>query len=77
MRVNIFTILFFISFFGFSQIKTPQPSPSSKLEQMIGLTEIGVEYNRPSKRGRVIFGDLVPFGKLWRTGANSLSLIHI
>jgi len=75
MRVNIFTILFFVSFFGFSQIKTPQPSPSSKLEQMIGLTEIGVEYNRPSKRGRVIFGDLVPFGKLWRTGANSSTKI--
>ena len=75
MRVNIFTILFFISFFGFSQIKTPQPSPSSKLEQMIGLTEIGVEYNRPSKRGRGIFGDLVPFGKLWRTGANSSTKI--
>ena len=75
MRVNIFTILFFVSFFGFSQIKTPQPSPSSKLEQMVGLTEIGVEYNRPSKRGRVIFGDLVPFGKLWRTGANSSTKI--
>ena len=75
MRVNIFTILFFVNFFGFSQIKTPQPSPSSKLEQMVGLTEIEVEYNRPSKRGRVIFGDLVPFGKLWRTGANSSTKI--
>ena len=69
-------ILFFIiSFNGFSQIKTPQPSPSSELEQMVGLTEIEVEYNRPSKRGRVIFGDLVPFGKLWRTGANSSTKI--
>ncbi len=75
MRSNIFTILFFVSFCGFSQIKTPPPSPSSKFEQMVGLTKIEVEYNRPSKRGRVIFGNLVPFGKLWRTGANSSTKI--
>ena len=75
MRSNIFTILFFVSFCAFSQIKTPPPSPSSKFEQMVGLTEIEVEYNRPSKRGRVIFGNLVPFGKLWRTGANSSTKI--
>jgi len=75
MRANFFIILFFISFFGFSQIKTPPPSPSSKFEQMVGLTEIEIEYNRPSKRGRVIFGNLVPFGKLWRTGANSSTKI--
>ena len=42
---------------------------------MVGLTEIEVQYNRPSKRGRVIFGDLVPFGKIWRTGANSSTKI--
>ena len=75
MRTTIFTILCLVSFIGFSQIKTPQPSPSSELEQMVGLTEIGVQYNRPSKRGRVIFGDLVPFGKIWRTGANSSTKI--
>ena len=75
MRANIFTILFFTSYFGFSQINTPQPSPSSELEQMVGLSEIEVEYNRPSKRGRVIFGNLVPFGKLWRTGANTSTKI--
>ncbi len=75
MRTTIFIILCLVSFFGFSQIKTPQPSPSSELEQVVGLTEIGVQYNRPSKRGRVIFGDLVPFGKIWRTGANSSTKI--
>ena len=75
MRTTIFTILCLVSFIGFSQIKTPQPSPSSELEQMVGLTEIGVQYNRPSKRGRVIFGNLVPFGKIWRTGANSSTKI--
>ncbi len=48
----------------------PQPSPSGKLEQKVGLTDVSVEYSRPSKRGRVVFGDIVPFGEVWRTGAN-------
>jgi len=72
----ITTIFFlFLTISGFSQIQTPQPSPSSKLEQMVGLTDIEINYNRPSKRDRVIFGSLVPFGKLWRTGANSSTKI--
>ncbi len=54
-----------------SQIKTPQPSPFSKLEQVVGLTDVTIEYSRPSMRDRVIFGGLVPFGKTWRTGANA------
>lgn len=53
-----------------AQITTPQPSPSSTLQQTVGLTEVTVEYSRPSMRGRTIFGNLVPEGKLWRTGAN-------
>ncbi len=58
-----------------AQIKTPQPSPSSKLEQVVGLTDVTLEYSRPSMRGRTIFGDLVPYGKVWRTGANANSKI--
>ena len=58
-----------------AQIKTPQPSPSSKLEQVVGLTDVTLEYSRPSMRGRTIFGDLVPYGKTWRTGANANSKI--
>lgn len=54
-----------------AQIATPQPSPLSKLEQKVGLTDISLEYSRPSMRGRVIFGDLVPYGTLWRLGANA------
>lgn len=54
-----------------SQIKTPQPSPAAKIEQKVGLTDVTVEYSRPGIKGRTIFGDLVPFGKMWRTGANS------
>lgn len=48
----------------------PQPSPSTHLEQRVGLTDIILDYSRPSVNGRVIFGDLVPFGSHWRAGAN-------
>ncbi|MDO9276111.1 MAG: DUF2911 domain-containing protein [Lutibacter sp.] len=54
-----------------AQIKTPQPSPAAKTEQVVGLTDVTVEYSRPGMKGRTIFGDLVPFGEVWRTGANA------
>jgi len=50
--------------------KLPQPSPSGKIEQEVGLTNVTIEYSRPSVKDRVIFGDLIPYNKLWRTGAN-------
>ncbi|MDO6676832.1 DUF2911 domain-containing protein [Tenacibaculum sp. 1_MG-2023] len=53
-----------------AQLKTPAPSPAAKLEQTVGLTNVSVEYSRPNMKGRAIFGNLVPFGKVWRTGAN-------
>ena len=69
-------ILSFIScVYSFSQIKTPQPSPATSITQMVGLTEIELEYSRPSMRGREIFGNLVPYDKIWRTGANENSVI--
>lgn len=58
-----------------AQVKTPQPSPKSVLTQVVGLTDVTVDYSRPSTKGRTIFGDLVPFGKLWRTGANNNTII--
>ncbi|WP_397362476.1 DUF2911 domain-containing protein [Olleya sp. R77988] len=58
-----------------AQVKAPQPSPFQKIEQKVGLTDITLEYSRPSMKGRTIFGDLVPFGKLWRTGANKNTTI--
>ena len=73
---NLFTFfLLFISFTSFSQLKTPPASPAAEIEQVVGLTEIEVDYNRPSRKGREIFGNLVPYGKLWRTGANSSTKI--
>lgn len=54
-----------------AQIEAPQPSPSAKMEQKVGLTDVTLEYSRPAVRGREIFGGLVPFGEVWRTGANA------
>ena len=54
----------------------PQPSPFCKVEQRVGLTDITIEYCRPSARGRVVFGDLVPYGEIWRTGANASTKIE-
>lgn len=76
MKIKLLTLL--LVFTGLtmqSQIKTPAPSPVSKVEQKIGLTDVTLEYSRPSMRGRTIFGDLVPFGKKWRTGANANTTI--
>ena len=58
-----------------AQVKTPQSSPLAKVEQVVGLTTVQVEYSRPSAKGRTVYGDLVPFGKMWRTGANANTTI--
>lgn len=56
-------------------VKVPAPSPLQTLKQSFALSEITIEYSRPSARGRVVFGDVVPFGKVWRTGANGSTKI--
>ena len=53
-----------------SQITTPRASPLGKVEQKVGLADISISYYRPAKNDRTIFGDVVPFGEIWRTGAN-------
>jgi tetratricopeptide (TPR) repeat protein len=76
MKNIVVTIaIFMISVVGISQVKTPQASPKSVINQVVGLTEVEIEYSRPSARGRVVLGELVPFGKLWRTGANANTTI--
>ncbi len=57
------------------EINRPQPSPLAKISQNVGLSEVEIEYSRPAARGRVIFGDLVPFNEMWRTGANASTKI--
>jgi len=60
-----------------AQIKTPAPSPSAKVMQTVGLTDVEVEYSRPSVKGRTVFGEdaLVSYGQIWRTGANAVTKI--
>jgi Protein of unknown function (DUF2911) len=58
-----------------AQIETPQPSPLAKFEQKVGLTDVTIEYSRPGVKGRTIFGDLEPWGTVWRTGANKNTTI--
>lgn len=65
----------FISFDVSAQLKLPQASPESFVKQTIGLTDISVSYHAPSVKGRQIFGSLVPFGTMWRAGANEATLI--
>lgn len=58
-----------------AQVKTPQPSPKSTITQVVGLTNVEIVYSRPSAKGRDVFNNLVPYGKLWRTGANENTTI--
>jgi hypothetical protein len=57
------------------RINAPAPSPAGSLKQKVGFTDIEVTYARPSVRGRKIFGGLLPYGEVWRTGANSATKI--
>lgn len=74
-KFKLLALFLCVGIFSYAQIRTPQPSPSSKLEQSVGLTEITVKYSRPSKKERTVFGDLVPYDKIWRTGANENTTI--
>ncbi len=77
MKKSIFTIVLLtvVTLFAEAQVKTPAASPSSKLMQTVGMTEVEIAYSRPSRSGRKIYGDLVPFDELWRTGANASTKI--
>ena len=74
-KVIVLLALIIANFAIEAQVKTPQPSPKATVEQVVGLTTVTIEYSRPSTKGRSVFGDLVPFGKVWRTGANANTLI--
>ena len=58
-----------------AQVKIPETSPKAIVKQVVGLTDVEIVYSRPSARGRAVYGNLVPFGQLWRTGANDNSTI--
>jgi len=72
-RISLITIILFSVIIGnsYGQIELPAASTTATFSQKVGLTEVTINYSRPSKKGRTIYGDLVPYGKLWRTGANN------
>lgn len=74
-QLVISAFLLMATFVATAQVQAPQPSPFSTLEQKVGLTDVTVEYSRPNMKGRTIYGDLVPFDKLWRTAANKNTIV--
>ena len=75
MKNKLTLILIFICYLSYSQLQSPVASPKTKIFQKVGLVDINLEYSRPSKNDRKIFGELVPYEKIWRTGANNPTLI--
>lgn len=70
-KIILSLFVFIITSVTNAQIETPAPSPFQKIEQKVGLTDVTIVYSRPSIKGRKIFGGLVSFEEIWRTGANS------
>lgn len=79
MKRNFFLPLLFAGFLftqaDAQQLKTPVPSPLTTVTQGFSLSSVEVEYSRPNANGRKIFGGLVPYGKVWRTGANASTVL--
>ena len=68
-------IAFVSSIASVAQVKMPAPSPTQTIKQDFGMGSIELTYSRPDAKGRKIYGDLVPYNKLWRTGANAATKI--
>ena len=75
MKKLFATVFLSCSLLGFSQYNIPVASPKQKVEQQFSMTKITVDYGRPGIKGRKVFGELVPFGKVWRAGANSATKV--
>ncbi len=70
------TLLLVAATSALAQVRTPRVSPKSTLMQSVGLTDITITYSRPGVKGRAIWGALVPYNKVWRTGANEATTIQ-
>ena len=76
MKKSIFLgFLMSLSLGIFAQLNIPEPSPSASFSQTLGFTKIKVDYARPGTKGREVFGKLIPYGEIWRTGASDCSTI--
>ncbi|MCL6267922.1 DUF2911 domain-containing protein [Flagellimonas myxillae] len=77
-KLILVSVFFFLLIFhAEAQLTHPRASPLAKIEQGVGLSKITVTYSRPATRGRSIFGDLVPYGRIWRVGANESTKITV
>ena len=75
-KIFLFAIASYIFIYSEAQqLNTPQPSPTANIKQNFALSNIEISYSRPGIKGRKVFGDLVPYGKVWRTGANNATTI--
>lgn len=77
MRIRIAIACLFVISQTSGQITHPKASPFSKVEQAVGLSKITIEYSRPAVRGRTLFGELVPYERIWRVGANESTKITV
>lgn len=75
MKTFLTLCLITITAISTAQLRTPAPSPTQTIKQDFGISSIELVYSRPGMKGRKIFGDLVPWNKVWRTGANSATRI--
>jgi len=75
--IFILSLFFLAATTQAQQLKVPTLSPYTEIKQEVGLTEISLSYARPSAKGRKVFGQLVPFGEMWRTGANASTKLTV
>ena len=74
-KVSVFMAVALFATSALAQVRTPRPSPQATLTQTVGVTDITIKYSRPGVKGRTIWGALVPYDKVWRTGANEATTI--
>ncbi|MCP4457476.1 MAG: DUF2911 domain-containing protein [Cytophagales bacterium] len=77
MTTVVVAALFFIAENTYAQSKSSRPSPPDQVSASIGNAKVTIDYSQPSAKGRDIFGGLVPYGKVWRTGANENTWIEV
>ncbi|HEX6097516.1 MAG TPA: DUF2911 domain-containing protein [Thermoanaerobaculia bacterium] len=76
MRKTLIAAMLLLAATMSAQVRSPRPSPKASLMQSVGLTDITINYNRPGVKGRQIWDALVPYGQVWRTGANEATTIE-
>ncbi len=76
-KQGVILFFLFIIQFGSAQLRHPKVSPAATIEQEVGLSKITISYSRPAVRGREIFGELVPYGRIWRVGANESTKVTV